>query len=71
MAQMIYLQNRTDHGHVGQTHVCQWWEGGNEMDWESGVSRWKLAFGVDGQWNSAVKHRELYVESLLMAHDGG
>ena len=23
MAQMIYLQNRKDHGHVGQTCVCQ------------------------------------------------
>jgi len=23
MAQITYLQNRKDHGHVGQTHVCQ------------------------------------------------
>ena len=27
MAQMIYLKNRKDHGHVGQTHV---WEGEEE-----------------------------------------
>ena len=33
---------------------------GSGMDWESEVSRWKLAFVVDGQWDPAVEHRELY-----------
>ena len=28
---MIYLQNRKDHGHVGQTHVCQ--GGGRGSRW--------------------------------------
>ena len=54
MAQMIYWQNRKDHGHVGQTHVCQRGRGGNGIDWEYGVSRWKLEFGVDRQWDPAV-----------------
>ena len=39
MAQMFYLKNRKDHGHVGQTHVCQVGGGGSGMHWESGVSR--------------------------------
>ena len=39
MAHMVYLQNRKDHGHVGQTHVCQGAGGGGGMDWKSGVSR--------------------------------
>ena len=39
MAQMIYLQNRRDNGHVGQTCVCQMGGEGSGMDWESGVSR--------------------------------
>ena len=42
MAQMIYLQNRKDHGHLGQNRVCQWGGGDSGIDWESGVSRWKL-----------------------------
>ena len=41
MAQMICLQNRKDHGRIGQTRVCGG-RGGSGMDWESGVSRWKL-----------------------------
>ena len=32
MAQMIYLRNRKDHGHVGQTHVC-WGEGEEGVGW--------------------------------------
>ena len=39
MAQMIYLQNRKNHGHVGQNFVCQEGGGRSGMDWESGVSR--------------------------------
>ena len=39
MAQMIYLQNRKDHGYVGQTHVYQRGESGSGMDWEYGMSR--------------------------------
>ena len=39
MAQMIYLQNRKYHGHVGQTHVCQGGGEGSRMDWESEVSK--------------------------------
>ena len=31
MAQMMYLQNRKDHGHVGQTHVCQ--QEGERVGW--------------------------------------
>ena len=31
MAQMIYLQNRKDHGHVGQTHVC--WGAEERVGW--------------------------------------
>ena len=34
---MIYLQNRKDHGPVGQTHVCQGGGGGSGKDWESGL----------------------------------
>ena len=30
MAQMIYQENRKDHGHVGQTCVC--WREGEEWD---------------------------------------
>ena len=30
MAQMIYLQNRKDHGHVEETCICQ---GGRGMGW--------------------------------------
>ena len=32
---MIYLQNRKDHEHVGQTHVFQWEGGGSGIDWET------------------------------------
>ena len=32
MAKMIYLQNRKDHGHVGQTCVCQGGGEGGGMD---------------------------------------
>ena len=38
MAQMIYLQNRKHHGHVGQTCVCQVGGGGNGMNLETEVS---------------------------------
>ena len=41
MAQMIYLPNKKDHGHGGQTRVLGG-EGGTGRDWESGVSRCKL-----------------------------
>ena len=39
MAQMIYLQNGKDHGHIVQTRVC--WGGEREGVewWESGVSK--------------------------------
>lgn len=36
---MIYRQNRKDHGHIGQTCVCQGGGGRRGMDWESEVSR--------------------------------
>ena len=39
MAQMIYLQNRKHHGHVGQTCVCKWGGEGSGIDWESGASK--------------------------------
>ena len=35
--------------------------GGSGMDWESGVSRSKLALGVDKQWDPAVQHREIHL----------
>ena len=61
MAQMIYLQNRKDHGHGGQTCVC--WGRGREWDrlevW--GQQMKTVAFGVDGQWDPTVQHRELYI----------
>ena len=38
MAQMIYLQNGNDQGHVGQTPVGQGAGGGSGMVWESGIS---------------------------------
>ena len=49
MAHMICSQNREDHGHGGQTHVC-WGEG---EGWD-GLGVWgqymnTLAFVVDGQ----------------------
>ena len=31
MAQMIYRQNRKDHGHLGQTPVC--WGEGERVGW--------------------------------------
>ena len=33
------LSTKQKRSFVGQTHVCQRGEGGNSMDWESGVSR--------------------------------
>ena len=39
MAQMIYLQNRKDHGHVGLTYICPGGRAGSEINWESVVSR--------------------------------
>ena len=44
MAQMIYLQNRKDHGHRGQTCVCRGGGGGSGMDW--GQQMKTVAFGV-------------------------
>ena len=38
MAQMVYLQNIKDHGHLGQIRVWQRRGGGSGMDLESGVS---------------------------------
>ena len=35
MAQMLYLQNRKDHGHAEQTPVCQ--GGGGEWDGSLGL----------------------------------
>ena len=42
MAQMISLQNRTDHGHGGQTCVCSGGERGT--DGEFGVGRCRLRY---------------------------
>ena len=70
MAQMIYLQNRKDHGLGGQTCVCQGGGEGSRMDWESGVSRCKL---LHLEWISndiLLYSSGNYIQSLVMEHDG-
>ena len=49
MAQMIYLQNRRDYEHVGQTHVLR--GEGDGVGWigSLGLKMKILAVGVEGQ----------------------
>ena len=57
MAQMIYLQNRNiswTSWTWRQTCVCRGLQGGSRMDGEFGISRCKLLFGVDKQWDPAI-----------------
>ena len=49
MAQMIYLQNRKDHKHVGKTQVCQQW-GGEGVGWIGSLGLADKNFCVLSGW---------------------
>ena len=40
----LAAEKKQTHGHEGDTCGCQGGEGGNGMDWEFGVSRYKLLY---------------------------
>lgn len=51
-------KTKTDHSQGEQTCGC--WSGGGSgsgTDWEFGLGRCKLTFGMDGQWDPTVQHR--------------
>ena len=61
MAQIIYLQNRKEHGHGGQTCICQRGGEGVGRIENLGLGDESVAFGVDGQRDPDVQHRELFI----------
>ena len=54
----IYPRNRL----IGREETCDWWRGGvgGGMEWEVGVSRYKLYIYMDKQYVLTVQYRELY-----------
>ena len=57
MAQMnLSIEKKQTHRHGEQTCGCQGGGGRNRMDWEFGVSRYKVdkQWEVDKQWDPAV-----------------
>ena len=55
----IYPRNRNRL--VGREQTCDWWMGGvGGMEWEVGVSRYRLYIYMDKQHVLTVQYRELY-----------
>ena len=61
-------KTETDHSHREQNCGCQG-KGGGEREWDGhGVCSWwmqTVKFGMDGQWNATIQHRELCMTGSL------
>ena len=72
MAQMIYPQNRKDHGHEGQTGVCQ--GEGERVGWIGNLGLVDENSCIWSGWAMAsccIAQGTIYIKSLVMEHDGG
>ena len=64
----LSTEQKQTHGRREQTFGCQGGEGESGMDWEFGVSRWKL---LHLEWISnkiLLYSAGSYVQSLVMEH---
>ena len=63
-------KTETDHGHGGQTWVCQEGDGESGMDWEFGVSRCKLLHLECISNEILLYDTGNDIQILVMEHDG-